>query len=82
MTVPQRMNFFVGGQDAHPFYSNRHIGKDRNKLMNRSLTPRSINGLIRLLCNYHRSQVTGQLLYIKSGGIGINITHSQDTAVP
>jgi hypothetical protein len=27
------MNFFVGGQDVHPFYSNRHIGKDRNKLV-------------------------------------------------
>ena len=40
MPVPQRMNFFVGGQDAQPFYSNRHIGKDRNKLMNRALTPR------------------------------------------
>ena len=49
MPVPQRMNFFVGGQDVHPFYSNRHIGKDRNKLMNRTLTPRSINDLIRLL---------------------------------
>ena len=49
MPVPQRMNFFVGGQDADPFYSNCHIGKDRNKLMNRALTPRSIDDLIRLL---------------------------------
>jgi len=49
MPVPQRMNFFVGGHAAHPFSSNRHIGKDRNKLMNRALTPRSINDLIRLL---------------------------------
>ena len=63
MPVPQRMNFFVGGQDVHPFYSNRHIGKDRNKLMDRALTPRSINGLIRYYVTItgQLSTVTGQL---------------------
>ncbi|WP_293340807.1 hypothetical protein [Microcoleus sp. CAWBG58] len=45
-------------------YSNHHIGIDRNKLINKTEYPSSINGLITLLYNCQLSTVNCQLLYI------------------